>query len=80
MKEGEKNGGNVFSKKCYKIHFNSMKCLTGHLFLGFSALLIIDIMQILYKTKKKQTFDTTRFCDYPFLVRSRCWVLGLHHD
>ena len=40
-----------YPKNCYEIHFNSMKCLTGHLFLGFSALLIIDIMQILYKTK-----------------------------
>lgn len=49
---GRDGGGNVLSKKCYEIHFNSMKCLTGHLFLGFSALLIIDIMQILYKTKK----------------------------
>lgn len=45
--------GNVLSKKCYKIHFNSMKCLTGHLFLGFSALLIIDIMQILENINKK---------------------------
>ena len=44
-------------KKSYKIHFNSMKCLTGHLFLGFSALLIIDIMQILYNNiKQKRNF------------------------
>lgn len=55
IKQGRRCSGRwwemFYPKNCYEIHFNSMKCLTGHLFLGFSALLIIDIMQILYKTK-----------------------------